>query len=166
MNVCHIPPGNPDDFRTLNVNARALRSHLAHGDLAGRCGDFCDTLCDDGNDCTVDACDKAEKCIRPPEAADDGTGCDDGNACTTADACAGGACIGGPPPICEDGDLCTAASCDSGTGCVFTPLPDSDADAVCDAIDNCPFVVNSMQEKARLRLAFHPQSHSWTHKES
>src|SRR5262249_54793655 len=44
-----------------------------------------------------------------------------GNACTTADACAGGRCVGGPPPNCNDGNVCTDDSCNPATGCVSTP---------------------------------------------
>ena len=33
--VCHIPPGNPDNARTVTVSIHALRVHLAHGDCCG-----------------------------------------------------------------------------------------------------------------------------------
>lgn len=42
--------------------------------------------------CTGGACQAAVGCVHTPIAA----GCDDGNHCTGADACAGGACQGGP----------------------------------------------------------------------
>lgn len=41
--ICHIPPGNPDNRRTLRISVAALRAHLAnHGDgvisdYAGEC---------------------------------------------------------------------------------------------------------------------------------
>ena len=49
--------------------------------------------CDDGNDCTVDACDtKTGKCSNAPAA--DGSGCVDGDACTANDVCTKGQCAG------------------------------------------------------------------------
>lgn len=35
--VCHIPPGNPADAKTIYVGAPALAAHLAHGDFQGDC---------------------------------------------------------------------------------------------------------------------------------
>ncbi len=35
--VCHIPPGNPDNARTIEVSPDALDAHLAHGDVVGEC---------------------------------------------------------------------------------------------------------------------------------
>jgi hypothetical protein len=67
------------------------------------------------------------------------TGCDDGNACTF-DACdaATGGCLHGPVD-CADGDPCTVDGCDVALGaCVNTLKGDSDGDALCDPIDNCP----------------------------
>jgi hypothetical protein len=55
-------------------------------------------------------------------------GCDDGDACTTADACSGGACVGGAPPTCDDQNPCTDDSCVSPGGCV---APVSAAGASC-----------------------------------
>src|SRR5207302_1493564 len=52
------------------------------------------------------------------------TACDDGSACTTADTCAGGSCVGGPPPVCNDANSCTADGCDPATGCTHTTLAD------------------------------------------
>ena len=37
--ICHIPPGNPDNARTITVSANALPAHLAHGDHCGPCGE-------------------------------------------------------------------------------------------------------------------------------
>ena len=70
--------------------------------------------CDDGNACTVDSCDPATgACVRTFA-----TGpCEDGNHCTTGDTCAGGNCLGGPPPNCDDGLECTGDLCDPYTGC-------------------------------------------------
>lgn len=35
--VCHIPPGNKANARTLRINRSALKAHLAHGDAEGGC---------------------------------------------------------------------------------------------------------------------------------
>jgi hypothetical protein len=35
--VCHMPPGNKMNSRTLKINRAALKAHLAHGDSEGSC---------------------------------------------------------------------------------------------------------------------------------
>ena len=35
--VCHIPPGNPDNARTITVGSPAVQAHLRHGDTLGTC---------------------------------------------------------------------------------------------------------------------------------
>ena len=37
--VCHAPPGNPANARTITVSINALPAHLAHGDTEGPCED-------------------------------------------------------------------------------------------------------------------------------
>ena len=39
VTICHRPPGNPANQRTLTVGASALDAHLAHGDVEGDCAD-------------------------------------------------------------------------------------------------------------------------------
>ncbi|MCZ6654420.1 MAG: hypothetical protein O7D91_15505 [Planctomycetota bacterium] len=39
VTICHIPPGNPGNARTILVSMRALPTHLAHGDFCGPCED-------------------------------------------------------------------------------------------------------------------------------
>jgi hypothetical protein len=39
VEVCHKPPGNPDNQHTLSVGASAVAAHLAHGDHEGPCKD-------------------------------------------------------------------------------------------------------------------------------
>src|SRR5919106_5182769 len=56
VDVCHIPPDNPNNFHTSTIPETALPAHLDHGDLAGSCGDNCETMCDDGDSCTIDTC--------------------------------------------------------------------------------------------------------------
>lgn len=38
VTICHIPPGNPDNQRTVRVAESAVAAHLAHGDALGECG--------------------------------------------------------------------------------------------------------------------------------
>ena len=40
--ICHIPPGNPSNPRTLIVSEGALQAHLDHGDSLGMCEGQCD----------------------------------------------------------------------------------------------------------------------------
>lgn len=37
VTICHIPPGNPENRRTLQVGRNALQAHLDHGDHEGPC---------------------------------------------------------------------------------------------------------------------------------
>ena len=37
VDICHIPPGNPDNAHTINVSVNAVPAHLAHGDFLGAC---------------------------------------------------------------------------------------------------------------------------------
>jgi len=96
IQICHIPPGNPANWHTITISEKALKAHLKHGDLPGACGEHCESLCDDANACTVDACDASDSCVYEP------VDCTDGNICT-ADAC-------NPATGCEyvaqEGDVC------------------------------------------------------------
>jgi hypothetical protein len=35
--VCHVPPGNPENSHTIEVDDSAVPAHLAHGDTEGEC---------------------------------------------------------------------------------------------------------------------------------
>jgi len=35
--VCHAPPGNPENARTLGINLSTAADHMAHGDVLGTC---------------------------------------------------------------------------------------------------------------------------------
>ncbi len=37
VEICHIPPGNPDQRHTISVAPSAVAAHLAHGDYLGAC---------------------------------------------------------------------------------------------------------------------------------
>ncbi|MCP4247472.1 MAG: hypothetical protein GY778_10530 [bacterium] len=56
IELCHIPPGNPENRHTITVGASSAEVHLAHGDYLGECeagtddGDDDDDDDDDGDD--------------------------------------------------------------------------------------------------------------------
>jgi len=102
VEICHVPPGNPDAAQTITVSEKAVTAHLAHGDSSQPCGDMC---------------------------SNDAGACDDGNACTD-DMCDGGQCSNEPiaASACDDNDDLTADGCEPATGCVnyCLPLPNQD----------------------------------------
>lgn len=56
VNICHFPPGNPENHHTVCVSIRALRAHIGrHGhegeqDYVGKCGHPVSPGDDDGDD--------------------------------------------------------------------------------------------------------------------
>jgi hypothetical protein len=92
-----------------------------------------DGACDDGNPCTIDACDPVAKTCKTAPVSD-GLDCDaDGNACTSGDQCLAGQCVAGAKVNCNDNNPCTEDTCDPKTGCTKTTL-----DAVaCDDDNPC-----------------------------
>jgi hypothetical protein len=95
-----------------------LSAHLAHGDLSGNCFGNCDSLCDDGNACTIDACDENEKCLADHPPVD----CDDSDPCTN-DTCDPENGCQSAPIVCSDGDNCTVDICNPANGeCTSTPV--------------------------------------------
>jgi len=61
---------------------------------SGPCPSSALTLCDDGNDCTIDRVDEHCACVH--DTIFDGTACDDGDICTESDQCISGGCVGRP----------------------------------------------------------------------
>lgn len=164
--LCHRPPGDPNNYRSITVGSPAVAAHLAHGDLLGTCesncprplcngGNACASSgtwkaatercectyttdgCDDGNPCTDDTCDATTGCTHTPAP---GRACDDANACTVGDTCdTNGLCVGGAPLNCDDWNACTGDTCDPATGCVNTnndANPCDDGNA-CTSDDRC-----------------------------
>jgi hypothetical protein len=37
VDVCHVPPGNPDNAHTITISENAVSAHLDHGDRIGAC---------------------------------------------------------------------------------------------------------------------------------
>lgn len=70
--------------------------------------------CDDGNICTVDACEVGVGCTTTPT--NEGLSCDDLNGCTLAETCQAGVCTNASPKDCRDGDPCTLDECVAPSG--------------------------------------------------
>ncbi len=122
-----------DDANPCTADACAKATGCSHAAKAGPCsdgslcteGDSCSggaclpgavTVCDDGEDCTMDDCDAALGCVTMPIA---GT-CTDANPCTQEDLCQSGKCASGAATLCDDGNACTLDSCAPATGCAHT----------------------------------------------
>ena len=73
-------------------------------------------LCNDGNECTDDACLGEAGCEHIE--LDQGE-CKDGDACTVGDHCEAGKCVG-LPVLCDDSNPCTDDACDGLGGCAAT----------------------------------------------
>jgi YD repeat-containing protein len=90
-------------------------------DAAGVCQAAAPPVIDDGNVCTVDACDPATGVSHTPLPA--GAACADADVCNGAETCsASGVCEPGAPLEVDDGNPCTTDSCDPIAGAVHTPL--------------------------------------------
>lgn len=101
--VCNAPEPAPESCNGIDDNCNGTTD---------------EGLCDDGNECTTDACNTDGSC---KHAKLTGTPCDDGNVCTTIEQCAAGVCVGGNLLDCNDNDQCSLDSCDPFTGCKHVP---------------------------------------------
>lgn len=131
------------EMTARNYAGESNRSNAIYVDAAAP---VCDpAFCDDGNPCTVDACDAAG-CFNEPLA--DGSTCDDGYYDTVDDQCVQGVCEGvllacRGDADCDDGDVCNGFEvCDGGSVCLEgIPLdcgePTDCAIPRCDAVDGC-----------------------------
>ena len=93
--------------------------------------------CDDGVDCTADACDEIlDRCV---SSADD-VACDDGVFCNGVERCdVATGCRSGMPVTCDDGVDCTVDRCDNGVDdCVFTANDEACDDGnACNGVELC-----------------------------
>ena len=105
--------------------------HDGLGDACECAGVVCD---DDGEPCTVNACDPTTGACTV--VADVGAPCSDGNACTTDDACSADGHCGGTPVTCPASDGChDAGTCDPESG-ACAPIVKENGSA-CDDGDAC-----------------------------
>jgi hypothetical protein len=161
VEVCHVPPGNPENFHTITVSEKALPAHIAHGDFEGPCNALCAVLCDDGDLCTMDDDGNCEDQGCPPHPREEvhcgdstqciewqcypdlgcvdevleGNPCDDGAVCTFSDVCdAEGECNGTTDEDCCPNDAaCNATYC-NGNFCDMNNECDSTGDPCVDDI--------------------------------
>jgi cysteine-rich repeat protein len=91
----------------------------ASADAAGDAPAPCQGL-DDGNPCTLDACDNEGIVTHTPVT--NGTVCVPGTVCLSPRACVGGICQAAVPVETDDGNACTADSCDPVLGIRHEPL--------------------------------------------
>ena len=162
VTICHIPPGNPDNARTITVSVNAVPVHLAHGDYCGPCeeDDGLLLMTGDGEACSadlnvdvvVDASDLAILLgswgpVPTPDPPDfDGDGDVDAadlaqllgswGPCPEPEGCQGD--VDCP----DDGDLCTLEICDLESGECLSPPVDCDdgngcTDDSCDSGSGC-----------------------------
>ncbi|HIA04333.1 MAG TPA: hypothetical protein EYN66_20975, partial [Myxococcales bacterium] len=105
---------------------------------SGKCAAGITIKCDDGKQCTLDACDPKLGCTNK-EAVND-TPCPDATLCNGNELCQNGTCAAGVPPNCDDKNPCTANVCNATTGCGSTNLangsacPDND---LCNGNEQC-----------------------------
>ncbi|MCB9739687.1 MAG: hypothetical protein H6747_10495 [Deltaproteobacteria bacterium] len=121
---------------------------VGEGCVDGKCAGAQPKSCDDGTECTEDACDALTGDCKHDGSKMDGKPCDDdASACTVGESCTQNKCLGGIAKTCKDDDPCTSDGCDPKSGgCVFpaaapgTPCNDgsfcSFGDA-CDATGKC-----------------------------
>ncbi len=87
----------------------------------GSCGGGEATQCpDDGDACTLEACDELLGCVAAKLPDDEA--CDDSNACTSGDVCKKGKCTGASVECVASGP-CKSPLCDPTDGCVESDLP-------------------------------------------
>jgi len=116
-----------DDGVRCTLDDRCTSQGLCAGDL---------NTCDDGDPCTVDACNEVEGCTHDAST----MACEDGDKCTTNDRCSDGVCGAGEPTNCDDGNSCTVDTCDATVGCVHLPTLSPcciGSDSVCDDRNPC-----------------------------
>ena len=104
--------------------------------------------CDDGNACTVDACNAVSGACTHTAAAD-ATKCDDGNACTVGDACTKGVCGGGDDKCSKTAAWSDKVACGA-KGWTFAPVVK--AGEVGWAIDGTPNPPGFKSEKCSLNF--------------
>ncbi len=94
------------------------------------------TICDDGNNCTLNPCNPEKGCVVLEQAF--GSPCKPTDTCFQVGVCESGVCKGNVPVDCDDGSPCTLDSCASEQGCKHAtePGPCNDGNP-CTKADTC-----------------------------
>jgi len=111
VDVCHVPPGNPDNAHSISVSVNAVQAHLDHGDVVCCQGEACTAggVCTSPGGCFACSCgDTCENLCPPPPVP-----------CGPIDCCAGETCV--QDGVCQSGSDCYTCSC--GDSCSATPCP-------------------------------------------
>jgi len=93
-------------------------------DSTGACVKGAALSCDDGDACTVDACDAATGCTHTAKSCPPPS-----DACTVATCDKTSGACGFVAKSCDDGNPCTADSCNASTGCAHAPIAGCSFDA-------------------------------------
>ncbi len=120
VELCHIPPGDPDNLHTITVGASAVDAHLAHGDYLGAC-----VVGDDDDDGVPDDTDNCPDTAESEQADADGCSCSQLDFDTDGVSDCDDDC-----PATPEGEQADANGCSCSQR-------DSDADGVSDCDDDC-----------------------------
>jgi len=140
LGCVHEPrPGHPCDDGSHCTDDDTCRGATCEGVARPGCC-AANEDCDDGNECTLEACDTATGACVFERDRMEGLPCDaDGDGCTVGDQCSGAVCLPGLPADCpDDASGCTVLGCVSTAHdeyrCESTPRP---AGTVCSDGDAC-----------------------------
>ena len=139
--------GACDDLNPC-TSGEKCKSGLCKGGTVASCPD-------DGDPCTLDACDPATGSCGATVIA--GLPCDDKNPCTQADTCdQAGQCKGGPGVPCNDGNPCTTDLCTVVNGAAVCSATPGLSAAACD--DKNPCTTNDACQPGKTTCAGAPKS--------
>ncbi len=117
-------PASGVQHKPLSAGTSCADADHCNGDEtcngSGSCIAGSPSLVDDGNPCTLDACDPATGTTHTPYPVN--TLCDNDNVCDGVNRCDGnGACLAAEPPDVDDDNPCTVDSCDPEDGVRHSP---------------------------------------------
>jgi hypothetical protein len=91
VNICHFPPGNPENYQSITISVNALGTHLSHHNdvfaVNGVCPPIAAGICNTPPSCTSPQVLENGICVTPPPS------------CTSPQVLENGVCVT-PPPTC------------------------------------------------------------------